>query len=118
MRQIDDLCAMLVEAGVEFEYRNDSTSYGKLGFVKWCKEPDEIDGIRWKFKASELPGDALLFYVSVDYLDEVRPVIEATLGRRTCHPVRSDGLERCSECDETLSAIDIYCAHCGRRIER
>lgn len=118
MRQIEELVALLEESGVEFEARRDSTSHGRLWFARWGKEPDEIDGVRWKFKATEMPGDALMFYVVADAFEEARAAIEATLRRETCHPVRSDGLERCSECDETLSAIDIYCAHCGRRIER
>lgn len=85
MRQIEELVALLEESGVEFEARRDSTSHGRLWFARWGKEPDEIDGIRWKFKATEMPGDALMFYVVADAFEEARAAIEATLRRGECH---------------------------------
>lgn len=82
MRPIDELIALLEESGEEFESRRDSTSHGRLWFVRWGKEPDEIYGVRWKFKATEMLGDALMFYVVADTFEEARPAIEATLGAR------------------------------------
>lgn len=131
MKPIDELVALLEESGEEFEFRRESMSFGRLGFAKWGKEPDEIDGVRWKFKATEMPGDALMFHVTADTFEEVRSAIEATLGRGTCRRMPSDDATvmvrrgcfevefpffECSECGSYVMDNARYCPICGAKV--
>lgn len=115
-RSIERLCELLDERGVEYGWDSNS--------IYW----DGNNGVPW---TADLYFGSNLSLFSPRCTPE--QVIEATLGRGTCHPIVSDNLNEsegmgdawadCSECGHLLFVLTDpnskppnYCPNCGRKV--
>lgn len=83
MSEIDKLRAFLEERGEQFKSRSLWTCYGWGGFTEWGPCEETIYGEPYRYSADVRPDGTLLVVIKARSFEDVREVVEATLGART-----------------------------------